>query len=191
MQVCPECANENREGVLFCEKCGKMLVADQSAETDKLENARRVEQKGLSWGTALFEEGGTIVFHVGDNPKPLVIKPGPRLIIGRPDAATGTIPDVDLMPYGALRKGVSRKHAMIERTHEGLCLIDLGSRNDTFLNGQRLMPLQPRVLRDGDEVRLGALTMRIYFHGSEPNPARGNSGPMIRAQAEAANQQFH
>jgi predicted component of type VI protein secretion system len=40
---------------------------------------------------------------------------------------------------------------------------DLGSANSTFLNGQRLMPHEPRVLRDNDEVRLGRLVFRVNF----------------------------
>jgi len=41
--------------------------------------------------------------------------------------------------------------------------LGVGSSNGTFLNGQRLVPNQPRVLRDGDEVRFGKLVAHIYF----------------------------
>ena len=58
---------------------------------------------------------------------------------------------------------VSRKHAKIVM-REGRCFItDLRSRNGTFLNGQKLVAQQPRVLRDGDDIRLGHLVLRITF----------------------------
>jgi pSer/pThr/pTyr-binding forkhead associated (FHA) protein len=52
---------------------------------------------------------------------------------------------------------------VIRRGEDTLTLVDLGSTNGTHLNGQRLIPNQPRVLRDGDEVRLGKLVFHIFF----------------------------
>jgi DNA-binding winged helix-turn-helix (wHTH) protein len=56
---------------------------------------------------------------------------------------------------------VSRRHARI-RVREGRATLeDLGSKNGTFVGGERL--LAPRELKDGDEIRLGhiPLTFRI------------------------------
>lgn len=191
MQTCPECASANREGVLFCERCGKMLVPEQSPETDKLANAAPVAPMSLSWGTALFEKESSIVFHIGDDPKPLIVKPGRRLVLGRTDVASDVTPDIDLLPYGALSKGVSRKHAIIQRESEGLLLIDLGSRNSTYLNGQRLLPLQPRVIRDGDEIRLGALPLRIYFHKAGNSASRARNVLPLDQEARPYGEQLN
>jgi len=40
-------------------------------------------------------------------------------------------------------------------------VVDLDSTNGTFLNGMRIMPHQPRILRDGDEIRLGLLKIIV------------------------------
>jgi pSer/pThr/pTyr-binding forkhead associated (FHA) protein len=48
---------------------------------------------------------------------------------------------------------VSRRHAVIQRQGSGYVLIDQGSTNGTFVNGQRID--QPSPLRPGDEVRVG------------------------------------
>jgi pSer/pThr/pTyr-binding forkhead associated (FHA) protein len=85
------------------------------------------------------------------------------MILGRADSSSTQVPDLDLTPYGALEKGVSRMHAAIHRSEDTLTLVDMGSVNGTHLNGQRLIPEQPRVLRDGDEIRLGKLVAHIYF----------------------------
>ena len=52
---------------------------------------------------------------------------------------------------------------MFERSEGTLTIVDMGSSNGTHLNGQKLMPHQPRVLRDGDEIRFGKLIAKIYF----------------------------
>ena len=63
----------------------------------------------------------------------------------------------------ALVKGVSRRHAKISRKGPQIYLEDLGSVNGTLLNGKRLTPYLPHVLRDKDEIRIGKLLMRIHL----------------------------
>jgi pSer/pThr/pTyr-binding forkhead associated (FHA) protein len=87
-----------------------------------------------------------------------------KLTIGRVDPDTGEAPAVDLIDHKAVEKGVSRRHASIIRRDTGsLSLVDQESDNGTFLNGQRLVPNQPRILRDGDEIRLGHLILYVRF----------------------------
>jgi pSer/pThr/pTyr-binding forkhead associated (FHA) protein len=47
---------------------------------------------------------------------------------------------------------VSREHARVERDALGTEVVDLGSTNGTFVNGQRV---QRRRLRNGDRIRIG------------------------------------
>jgi hypothetical protein len=58
---------------------------------------------------------------------------------------------------------VSRLHAVLERMSAGWCIHDLGSKNGTFVNGERVFASQ--VLRAGDEVRLGSA--RLVFGTDE------------------------
>ena len=67
--------------------------------------------------------------------------------------------------------GVSRVHAVFERFGETWCVRDLGSRNGTFVNGERI--ISERALHSGDEILLGSL--RLLFHG----PARGKETAAI------------
>jgi hypothetical protein len=53
---------------------------------------------------------------------------------------------------------VSSFHARIDRGPEGFVLVDLGSRNGTFVNGTRI---ESGLLKTGDEVRLG--TARLLY----------------------------
>jgi pSer/pThr/pTyr-binding forkhead associated (FHA) protein len=52
---------------------------------------------------------------------------------------------------------VSSFHARFDRTLEGFVLVDLRSRNGSFVNAKRVDAV---VLQDGDEVRLGTARMR-------------------------------
>lgn len=165
MLACPKCAHQNLEGSLFCESCGENLTADGASKTStrRLESAANDLVARATWGTARFGEDAAITLRIRDNAETITLQPAKRSVLGRSDAASSQQPDVDLTPYGALEKGVSRIHAAITRSEDTLTLVDLGSVNGTHLNGQRLIPDQPRVLRDGDEIRLGRLVAHVFF----------------------------
>jgi DNA-binding winged helix-turn-helix (wHTH) protein len=71
---------------------------------------------------------------------------------------------VSMAPAGIDSTTVSRRHARILISAEGATLEDLGSKNGTFLRGQRLTG--PAELRDGDEIRLGSVL--LTFQVSSP-----------------------
>lgn len=162
---CPYCQHEMMEGALFCEECGLSLWEDSQGEvpTRKLEEDSNEFSVKSGWGTATFQERNQVIIHIRDAAEPVTVYPGAEFIIGRHDSASGITPDLDLTAYGALEKGVSRLHAALRRGEDVLSIVDLDSANGTYLNGQRLAAHQPRLLRDGDEIRLGKLVLHIYF----------------------------
>jgi pSer/pThr/pTyr-binding forkhead associated (FHA) protein len=83
--------------------------------------------------------------------------------IGRLDAAHGIFPDLDLSPDGGLEGGVSRRHCKVHQRGSTYLVEDVGSANGTFLNGQRLTPYLPHVLKDGDELQLGTVKLQIVL----------------------------
>ena len=52
---------------------------------------------------------------------------------------------------------ISSKHARLHRTPEGFYIEDLGSKNGTFVNGEKVA--EKRLLADGDLIRLGKVIM--------------------------------
>ena len=63
---------------------------------------------------------------------------------------------------------LSGVHAVFERFGTAWVMRDLGSRNGTFVNGERIM--SEHALRDGDELLLAKL--RVVFHGVGTGPRR-------------------
>jgi len=59
---------------------------------------------------------------------------------------------------------VSRLHAVLEFRSGTWCVRDVSSRNGTWVNGERLFA--ERVLRDGDEIRLGAVRL-VFRHAPD------------------------
>ncbi len=182
MKICPYCSHHNLEGIFLCEECGQVLYGEgaTSISTKRIHGTsptnlfaapvtipEQVEESPepaiATAGAVQFAAGSAIVIHISDQPEPIVLRPQDETILGRYDGSSKVAPTVDLTPYGAYEKGVSRVHAIIRRTNDTLALVDLGSANGTQINGQRLAPNQPRPLRDGDEIRLGKLVCRIYF----------------------------
>jgi hypothetical protein len=82
-------------------------------------------------------------------------------VLGRSDPMSAFRPDLDFGPYGAMRHGVSRRHALVRPGDSQLYLIDQNSTNGTWVNGQRLAPGRDFPLTDGDTVELGALRMTL------------------------------
>jgi DNA-binding response OmpR family regulator len=77
-------------------------------------------------------------------------------------------------------RAISRVHARIERRNQGYLLIDMGSKNGTFVNGQEVT--QPQVLQDGDEIQL-AMSVKLSFIGAEatvPLSFEGVTGSAVR-----------
>ncbi|MFF2120914.1 protein kinase [Kitasatospora sp. NPDC058184] len=70
----------------------------------------------------------------------------------------------------------SRHHCVLDVDPPHLRVRDLGSRNGTYVNGERLRPGPPgRHLSDGDEIRVGRAVLRVAVHAAEP--MAGDPGP--------------
>ncbi|MBE9508467.1 MAG: FHA domain-containing protein [Chloroflexi bacterium] len=87
----------------------------------------------------------------------------PEVQVGRLDAAHGIFPDLDLTSDGGLEGGVSRRHCKIHQRGSAFLVEDVGSANGTFLNGQRLTPYLPHVLKDEDDLQVGRIRLRVVL----------------------------
>jgi hypothetical protein len=100
-------------------------------------------------------EGPGLLFPWGYLP----VRPGQPLQIGR--GRDNPVPAFEA--HGNL----SRLHARIECTPEGLSVTDLRSTNGTFLNGRRLDPGVPTPAQPGDLIRFAATLEAIVDEAPE------------------------
>jgi hypothetical protein len=86
------------------------------------------------------------------------------VVLGRMDHRAKSLkPDVDLTPYGATTRGVSRVHARLHMQDKHLYVTDLHSTNGTYIAGKRLTPEVPAQLSNGMEFLLGSLMIQVVF----------------------------
>lgn len=157
-QACRRCGHPLRSGELACPNCGLVVG---SKETDLIQEPPILPPPGpQQTGEAIASQEKPIAFELDGHILNLTIQE--TLIVGR-IAPGEPPPDVDLAPYGAEQHGVSRRHLRISRRGSLIYIADLNSTNKTFLNGRRLIPDGDRLVRSGDEIRLGRLKIRVRF----------------------------
>ncbi len=83
-------------------------------------------------------------------------EPSRRVRVDRPALSLGRSSANDVL---LADRTLSRHHARIEQTPDGVVLIDLGSRNGTQLNGARIT--EPAPLKVGDRIVIGETTIDV------------------------------
>ena len=161
--TCPHCHEAVLEQNAVCQSCS-IEIEKHTPSTKSLENPD-YEEGTPKWGTARFSTRMNLIFQVREHAQRYVFDADVirEITLGRHDPESDWSPDVDLRAVGGHQRGVSRRHATVIKREGALHLLDCGSPNGTYLNGQKLVPNQPRILRDGDDVRLGHLVLRVLF----------------------------
>ena len=166
-KFCPVCKFKNDANAITCAYCGASLEIVHKGKTTtkhveenetKLFSPTRAEinakdlaapKKGLS----IYLTSGILVETVEAR----------EFFLGRKSEETETTM-VDMTPFGAYQVGVSRKHALIRQTRQGYYeIIDQGSTNGTFLNGERLAASQAYPLPTYAQVSLGRLHLLVIY----------------------------
>jgi pSer/pThr/pTyr-binding forkhead associated (FHA) protein len=80
--------------------------------------------------------------------------------VGGP-TAIGRAPECDISVQG---EEISRRHALVKPTSDGLSVEDLGSSNGTYVNGKRV---QQAFLNPGDELKLDTVRFIVVAPGME------------------------
>ncbi|TVQ05764.1 MAG: adenylate/guanylate cyclase domain-containing protein [Leptolyngbya sp. DLM2.Bin27] len=98
-----------------------------------------------------FSSGPYLALRTGSGDRQLSLVGGNYWTVGRGDDNNFVLPD----------RWISRNHAMLQVTDNGrFYLIDLGSRNGTFINGRRVSV--PIVLTDGDLLTFGQTELQFF-----------------------------
>ena len=82
-------------------------------------------------------------------------------LVGRPDAASGVNPEIDLGPFDQNRS-LSRRHARIVM-HDGVYFVreDTSTPNGTYVNDERIATAVDVALKPGDRIRFGTIEVEL------------------------------
>jgi Icc-related predicted phosphoesterase len=164
MAICKECGNDEYEGALFCSECGASLL-ELGGEVAVLEQAPDPDPPpliGQQVGTAETYE--KLTFMVPLSGRKIDLEARHEIRVGRSVPGHDDPPELDTTPDNGAEYGVSRNHAVIKISEQGIVLVDLNSTNGTMLNNYRLPPELPYPIKSGDEISFGSLLMHVFLH---------------------------
>ena len=94
----------------------------------------------------------------------IVRSDGDSFFIGR--SMDGSLPAamLNLEDLNGFAMGVSRRHALILAVGQGYEVMDLSSRNGTWLYDQRLLPNKSYLLPSGSLLRIGQERLLVRYH---------------------------
>ncbi len=166
-KTCPNCQQQNSRHALICTYCGTLLTTNLTGTIKLPEQALGTASPDhIQHVTRMYRRA--LVLFIMEHKQPLLIHNIERyIVLGRSSNTDEPNITIDLNDYGASQLGVSRQHAKITPSHNGYSLQDMNSTNGTWLNDLRLTPNALYILRSGDKMRLGQMTMHIYFEISE------------------------
>lgn len=107
-----------------------------------------------------------ISFHIMRVARDVVIQSDENFFIGRTADQIPFKPMLNLENLDGLGtiSSVSRRHAMVCPVDDGYEIVDLFSRNGTWLDEQRLLPNRPYPLPSGSLLRVGQERLLVRYH---------------------------
>lgn len=165
MKTCSYCRNSVCKSPTVCETSDYDNLHDTQAfspnATIEIDTDKIISK--FSWGDPISTNYTELFLNIRGVDTPLMLQFKDELLLGRKEIGETGPFVLDLTPFGGDEKGVSRTHAALRRLKNTLFLVDMGSSNGTFVNGQRLVSEQPNMLIEGDEIRLGNLVATITY----------------------------
>ena len=176
MITCPQCKHEEPEGAFFCSECGARLIRLNGLQTHSINQNNDTQTtipaagkislqedplKAASIAPEKLGEDVAISLRVLPSGDTIPLEGQVEFTIGRTSRGQSILPDVDLSPFDAYAKGVSRLHAALRIENGEISLMDLGSVNGTFINQTKIPPNMYRRLQPGDIISLGKLRLQI------------------------------
>lgn len=158
--VCPHCSQPNPYDAKYCPYCGRQLDDPAQPVTISLDQLPTGLTPGPNSPHAGFQGETQVMLQFLPSGSCIVLDLEAPVVLGRGlllDVENG----VDLSDFNAHKHGVSRHHCMLQRNSTALVVIDLGSRNGTFVNAMKLAPFERYPLDSGDKLILGNLHVLV------------------------------
>ncbi|MEP7285191.1 MAG: FHA domain-containing protein [Chloroflexota bacterium] len=155
-------------GLLLCEHCGRQLITLSDLARHQTRSFATIKSPTapLSYpkpGTGYLHQSRFVTLDLLDVNKKLTRKTEGHILLGRADPSSGWQPTIDLTPYDAADRGVSRNHADLFFESDQVFVLEMGSVNGTRVNGIAVRTGEAHQIHDGDLIELGKLRLKVYF----------------------------
>jgi hypothetical protein len=152
---CSQCGHAVGDSDRFCSACGAQVASDEGTANDTTASIElgALDPSHEPQDLPLLEPGtGMLVVVRGPNA-------GSRFLLDRDVTTIGRHPDADIFLDDVT---VSRRHAELHHTDDGVLVRDLGSLNGSYVNGERV---EERLLVTSEELQIGRF--KLLFVGAD------------------------
>jgi len=168
MIKCSACGNAYLPGTLYCGECGAFLLEEEQSSDGArhpFTNLPRTPSRPVLIGQNVnpVTRAERITFVIPNSGRHIKLSLDDNIRIGRADPTVSLYPELDLTADGGAECGVSRLHASINNSDEGVVIVDKSSTNGTLLNNYRIPRELPYPLQNGDELRFGDLLVHVFL----------------------------
>jgi pSer/pThr/pTyr-binding forkhead associated (FHA) protein len=168
MISCKVCNTEDYHGVLFCGECGSQVAFLTGKIVDTLIYPNQAQGLDIDISNTIPKkllESRNFILYYAEGEEILNLPDQEEFTIGRFVEGQVITPDVDLNPFDAFDKGISRLHATIriDDKKNRIHVIDLGSANGSSVNGYEIPAHSEVPLNHGDVLSLGKLNLKVIL----------------------------
>ncbi|HEX3301004.1 MAG TPA: FHA domain-containing protein [Actinomycetota bacterium] len=146
---CSRCGHPNRDDARFCVECGHPLHEDVTVSLAAIEPEEEASEEFPFPNDTLNPGQALLLVKRGPNAGSTFLLEGDETTVGRDTDSAVFLDDVT----------VSRKHAVVERHGDEWFVVDRGSLNGTYVNGEQVDRTK---LATGDEVQIGRFKLTFF-----------------------------
>ena len=150
---CTHCGHPNTDDARFCAGCGRALQGELTLSLQPIEAEDEGHVEFPFPGDELEPDQALLLVRRGPNAGSTFLLAETETTIGRSDDRDVLLDDVT----------VSRAHAAFERRDDGWYVVDAGSLNGTYVNGEQVDATK---LATGDEVQVGLFKL-VFFQAGD------------------------
>ena len=150
---CTHCGHPNVDDARFCADCGRALQGELTLSLQPIEADDEGHVEFPFPGDELEPDQALLLVRRGPNAGSTFLLAEAETTVGRSDDRDVLLDDVT----------VSRAHAAFERRDDGWYVVDAGSLNGTYVNGEQVDATK---LATGDEVQVGLFKL-VFFQAGD------------------------
>lgn len=128
---------------------------------------RLLEQQNRELGPARLGKTREVLLLIETGLRRIELRNDVSYLLGRFSKSKPGANHIDLDPFAARDRGVSRIHAQIHMQDNMLYITDMDSTNGTYVDGIQIQAHQEHKLRQGSNIILGRLNIQLMYKSAQ------------------------